>query len=163
MRQTHVFENCTTLKSCAFTGHRNLGEDFSVRKLKKEIKNLILRGVDTFYNGMAMGFDLCAAEQVLALKKKYPQIKLIACIPCYNQERNFSEKDKKRYVEVLKNCDEQVLISTEYFRGCMQKRDKYMAERADCMIAYCKKSTGGAAFTVKCFEKLHPFGMLILL
>lgn len=163
MQQTHFFENCIPLKTCAFTGHRSLGADFSVKKLKKQIKDLILRGVEVFYNGMAMGFDLCAAEQVLALKKKYPHISLIACIPCYHQEKNFSEEDKKRYVEILKKCDKQVLISQEYFRGCMQKRDKYMAELADCMIAYCKKNTGGAAYTVRCFQKLHPFGTLILL
>ena len=58
-------------KSCAFTGHRQLGEDFSLKKLKKSIKTLIEQGVDTFYNGMAMGFDLAAAEMVLILKKKY--------------------------------------------------------------------------------------------
>ena len=57
------------IKSCIFTGHRELGEDFSVKKLKKEIENVIKRGVDTFYNGMAIGFDMFSAETVLKLKK----------------------------------------------------------------------------------------------
>ena len=166
--QTSIFQNEKqnteqTLAACVFTGHRKLGEDFSARKLKFAIRKLIKRGVHTFYNGMAIGFDLLAAEKLIELKKEYPQVRLVACIPCYHQEKSFSERDKKRYVEILKKADEQILLSERYFRGCMQARDKYMAERADCMIAYCEKETGGAAYTVKIFQKLHPDGEILFL
>ena len=140
-------------KNCVFTGHRELGDDFSKIRLKKTIETLIKQGTENFYNGMAMGFDLAAAEMVLILKKKYKNIKLIACIPCYGQEKNFPDEDKARYVAVLKRADEQVLLSQTYFRGCMQNRDRYMADRADMMIAYCHKKTGGAAYTVNYFSK----------
>lgn len=156
-------EENTAIKSCVFTGHRLLEQDFSPKKLKTAVQEAILQGVETFYNGMAMGFDLIAAETVLKWKKKYPHVKLIACIPCYKQERSFSEKDKKRYVAILKKADEKVFLSEEYYRGCMQARDKYMAERADMMIAYCKKQTGGAAYTVKCFQKCNPEGEIFFL
>ena len=119
----------TPPKTCAFTGHRTLGEDFSPRKLKSEIKKLILAGVDTFYNGMSMGFDLLAAEKTLEA--------------------------------IYKKADEKALLSDVYYRGCMQNRNRYMAERADVLIAYCNKKEGGAAYTVKCFQKLHPEGKVI--
>ena len=147
-------------KKCVFTGHRQLGEDFSARKLKKIIRERMEKGVEIFYNGMAMGFDLLAAEYVLQLKKNFPSVKLIACIPCYGQERYFSPEDQKRYVKILKKADETVILSDHYFNGCMQVRDKYMAERADVMIAYCNKKDGGAAYTVKCFQKIHPNGKI---
>ena len=156
-------EENTAIKSCVFTGHRILEDDFSKKRLKIVVQAAIEQGVDTFYNGVAMGFDLIAAEIVLSLKKKYSHVKLIACIPCYKQEKNFSEKDKKRYAAVLKKADEKVLLSEEYYKGCMQARDKYMAERAELMIAYCKKATGGAAYTVKCFQKYHPDGEIVFL
>lgn len=157
MQQLGLFTTeLTPPKSCAFTGHRMLGEAFSARKLKKEIKNLVLQGVDVFYNGMAMGFDLLAAEKVLELKKKYPHIRLILCIPCYQQEKSFSEKDKGRYAAIYKKADERVVLADSYYRGCMQVRNRYMAERADVLVAYCIKDEGGAAYTVKCFKKLHP-------
>ena len=89
-------EENTAIKSCVFTGHRILEDDFSKKRLKIVVQAAIEQGVDTFYNGMAMGFDLIAAEIVLSLKKKYPHVKLIACIPCYKQEKNFSEKEKIR-------------------------------------------------------------------
>ena len=154
-------EKQNTIKTCVFTGHRELDKDFSLRKLKKEIKNLIEKGVDTFLNGVAMGFDLISAETVLSLKKKYPFVKLVVCIPCYHQEKYFTEADKKRYTKVLKSADEKIYVSENYFRGCMQKRDKYMVERADVMVAYLKKEVGGTAFTVNAFKKKKPFANIV--
>ena len=144
------------ISTCAFTGHRGLESGFSKRSLKKEIENLIKIGINTFYNGMAVGFDLLAAETVLSLKKKYPYVKLIACIPCYNQERNYKEEDKKRYVKVYKKVDEYILLSDIYYKGCMLARDRYMADQADVLLAYCKKETGGAAYTVRYFTQKYP-------
>ena len=163
MKQLSIFESEKQIKTCVFTGHRELGTDFSKKKLKEEVKKLILQGVDTFLCGMAMGFDLVAAETVLSLKRKHTQIKLIACIPCIGQEKYFSKADQKRYVTAVKKADEKVILSDSYYRGCMQVRDKYMAERGDVMIAYCKKKEGGAAYTVKCFEKACPDGEIIFL
>ena len=142
--QTENTENIKKLNtySCVFTGHRELEEDFSVRQLRSVIEEVVKGGVTDFYNGMAKGFDLTAATVVVKLKKKYPQIRLIACVPCYGQEKYFSEKDKKTYVSILKKADEKIILSPSYYRGCMQVRDRYMVERADVMIAYCKKRKG---------------------
>lgn len=144
------------ITSCAFTGHRELPQDFPIQKLKSTIEETILKGADTFYNGMAVGFDLLAAEILLSLKDKYPYVKLVACIPCYHQEKNFSDTDKKRYANILRQADEQILLSEKYYRGCMQVRDQYMSDNAEALIAYCKKDTGGAAYTVKYFQKKYP-------
>ena len=143
-------------KSCAFTGHRQIESDFSPKLLWDTLEQYVKNGVTTFYNGMAQGFDLLAAEAVLSLKKIYPQIRLIACIPCYHQEKSFSDTDKARYVSILQRADEQVLLSDVYFRGCMQVRNKYMVDRADALIAYCKKDKGGTAFTVNYCKKKYP-------
>ncbi len=157
MKQLKLFKNENTQKkelhACAFTGHRELGEEFSARRLKKEIKKIIERGVTTFYNGVAMGFDLLAAELVLELKKKHKEVKLVACVPCYGQEKSYSDEDKKRYVRILKKADEVVTLSDHYYNGCMQKRNRYMVDNADALIAYCNKQTGGTAYTVNYFLK----------
>ncbi len=150
-----------TVKNCAFTGHRVLQSDFSFETLEREIRKAIERGADTFYCGMAIGFDLLAAETVLQLKTEYGNVKLIACVPFYGQEKNFSVKDKEKYRSILKSADEKVILSDEYYRGCMQVRNKYMADRADLLITYCKKTTGGTAFTVKYFQKKLPTGEIV--
>lgn len=153
-QQLSLLQN--TIRVCAFTGHRQLEEDFSLKELKKAIKEVIERGADTFLVGMAIGFDLAAAETVLALKRKYKNVRLVACIPCERQEKNFPAADKKRYAKILKKVDEKIVLAGEYYRGCMQKRDIYMADRADILIAYLKKDKGGTAFTVKYFQKKYP-------
>ena len=161
--QLSIEENNKIKKSCAFTGHRVLGGDFSKRKLKAQIKKLIEEGVDIFYNGMAMGFDLLAAETVLSLKRKYPQIKLIACVPCYNQEKSFPEEEKKRYVKILKKADKTEMLSPHYYNGCMQYRNRFMADRADILVAYCNEKTGGAAYTVNYYQKTKPLNEILFM
>lgn len=152
------------IKSCSFTGHRDLSDNFDNEKLKNTVEALIKQGVEVFYNGGAMGFDLLCAEIVLSLKEKYPNSKLILCIPCINQEKSYTEKDKERYREVCKKADEKIYISnTAYFRGCMQKRDKYLADNGDILVAYLTKETGGTAFTVKYYKEKYPFKEILFL
>lgn len=140
------------IRSAAFTGHRETAEG-ETPNLEKTVISLIERGVKTFYCGMAKGFDLIAAECVISLKEKYPDISLIACVPCYGQEKNYSEKDKKRYVQILSKCTQNILVSENYFKGCMQKRNRYMADNADVLVAHLKKEKGGTAYTVNYFLK----------
>lgn len=156
MEQLFIKVKTEEIKICAFTGHRHLPEDFSAQNLYNAVLEFVEKGVYVFYNGMAMGFDLLAAEIVLCLKEFYPKIRLIACVPCYGQEKSFSAKDKNRYVEILKKADDVQTLSDHYFRGCMQERDRYMVDKADMLIAYCKKEKGGAAFTVGYCKKKYP-------
>lgn len=149
--------------SCVFTGHRDLGADFSKRVLKKKIKYFLDKGVRTFYNGFALGFDTEALKVLYPFKKKYPDIKIVACIPCLEQDKMFNEKQKKEYRELLEKADEKVLVSKVYSRDCMLKRNRYMAELADCMIAYCKREKGGTAYTVNYFRKVNPGGEILFL
>ena len=44
-------------RTCAFTGHRNLGRDFNKTELERVIKGLIKGGFTFFLVGMAVGFD----------------------------------------------------------------------------------------------------------
>ena len=150
-------------KSCAFTGHRDMDDNFSVLKLKKIIKGLIEKGVDTFYCGVAMGFDMLAGEIVIKYKKKYPNIKLVVCIPCYNQEKYYSAEDKKRYVKLCEKADEKTVLFERYVKGCPLARNRYMADRADVLLAYCKKDTGGTAYTVNYFHQKYPLKEIIFL
>lgn len=150
-------------RSCVFTGHRELGEFFSCEKLKDVLKECVKNEVNTFYCGMAQGFDLLAGKEILSLKRKDKKIKLIACIPYYGQEKNFSQKDKELYLEIYKNSDEKVVISENYYRGCTLTRNRYMADNADMMIAYLKKETGGTAYTVRYFQKKYPQKNIIFL
>lgn len=66
---------------CCFTGHRpeHLGmpEIEVISWLKKEIRQAVADGFQTFISGMARGVDLWAAEIVLALRDEGTAIRLI--------------------------------------------------------------------------------------
>lgn len=149
-----MIEEKKKIQSCAFTGHRTLEKDFSLEFLKNTIKKLIDDGVNCFYVGMAMGFDLLCAEIVLKLKNE--NVKLIACVPCLEQEKYYSERDKKRYFDILERADEIIYLSNHYYTGCMQKRNAYMVDRCDVLLCYLKKEKGGTAGTVSYCKRKYP-------
>lgn len=139
-------------KSCAFTGHRIVGTDLDKNLLKRVIENLIKRGTETFYCGMAKGFDLIAAECVLGFKKNC-DVKLIACVPYEGQSDSFTEKDKKTYEYILRNCDCVKVFSSYYYNGCMQQRDRYMVDNSDVVVCFLRENRGGTFYTVKYAKK----------
>ena len=143
----------TAYKNCAITGHRSLPQDFSREHLMEVLRSLILQGVTDFYNGLAIGFDLITAEVLVELRAEYPHIKIHGCIPFYGQEIAFPKEDKLRYVQLVKECDDTVVLSDEYHKGCYFKRNDYMVERADVLLAYCHSQKGGAAYTVRSFAR----------
>ena len=138
--------------TCTFTGHRNI-KDFDQALLDRVIENLIKNGCRRFYNGMARGFDLAAAESVLSFKKIYPDIELIACIPCPEQSQTFSAVDRERYKRALSGCSEKILLSDKYYSGCMFYRNRFMVDNADVIVSYLRKKFGGTYYTVRYAEK----------
>ena len=134
--------------TCALTGHRRLPANFDKVALYEALEAMIIRGCDRFLCGMARGFDLEALECLTRLRKKYP-IALVACIPYRGQESGFPEREKEKYRALLKQCDERVYLSGEYSQGCLLARDRYMVDRADVLLAYCTRKTGGTAYTVR--------------
>ena len=134
--------------SCALTGHRELPETFDNRRLFEELKEMIHAGCNTFYCGMAEGFDLLALRLLMELKEEYP-ILIEACIPFKGQEKSFSEKNRLLYRDLLKKCDRVIVLYERYQNGCFLARDRYMVDHSDILFAYCTKTTGGSAYTVR--------------
>ena len=60
------------MTACALTGHRELDKDFTSEVLRKQLYDLVERGVTTFYCGMAIGFDLLCAREILEIKNISP-------------------------------------------------------------------------------------------
>ena len=116
---------------CAFTGHRAMKWPIDGELFERSLVNLIENfEIDTFLDGMAMGFDLFAARKVIELKKKY-RIELVACIPYGDQISSMKGDDRQLYEYVLENCDDVRIISAEYYPGCLYARNRYMVDNAD--------------------------------
>ena len=135
------------IKTCAFSGHRVLGKDFNKEELTRVIKGLIFGGFTTFLVGMAVGFDTECFKILVELRKEYP-IKIIACIPCENQDKNFTATQKIEYKKMLESADEKIYIAKEYTKNCMFKRNMFMVDSASVLVVYLNENKGGTFQTV---------------
>lgn len=143
-------------QTCCFSGHRKIPkEQYSVLKntLQNCIISLINSGVLYFGSGGAIGFDTLAAETVISLRKKYPQIRLIMVYPCKTQTRFWEPKDIKTYEKIKSKSDKVVYMSTEYTPACMFERNRHLIDNSSYCICYLTEAKGGTAYTVNYARK----------
>lgn len=144
----------------AFTGYRSSkmfrgcddpqlrGEQIRHR-LSGQIIRLIGEGYDTFLSGMAEGFDMIAAEEVVRLQHDYPHIGLIAVIPFRGQCERYSHSDKERYDELLVQARERIVLSDAYHVSCFFRRNDFLVDNASQLICYYDGQSGGTRYTVQ--------------
>lgn len=107
---------------------------------------------------MAVGFDLAAAEAVLALRNELPEISLVAVIPFEGMERKFSEGDKVRFRDILVNADKVVSLAPRYSVELYSLRNNFLVDNSSAVIAYFDGSKGGTAYTVRrAIKRLHRY------
>ena len=151
-------------KTACFTGHRpqkfHFGLDeshpdcvFLKQRLYEEIEKAIADGYDYFISGMTLGVDTWAAEAVLALKKKYPHIKLEALLSCVTQADNWSGELKEKFINLLAKCDCIDHVSLYYTSSCMHQRNRYMVDKSSLLIAVYNGAEGGTQYTIEYAQK----------
>lgn len=167
------------VKVC-FTGHRPNklgGYDWNsyknikiMQELKKEIIKVIEANKDKetlFICGGALGIDQMAFEICHKLKTKYNNIKLEVAIPFKNQPNNwFNKDDVKKYKEQLEKADTVTYVDKieeykikgysedAYYPAKMQKRNEYMVDNSEFVIAVWDGTRGGTANCVRYSKKL---------
>ena len=158
MTRSDIAINLQKIKCCAFTGHRpeKLGypeSDGRCAALKEKLRSLIVKlieeeGVTYFISGMAQGVDMYAAEIVLELKEQYPQITLECAIPYERQAVRWPAALRERYFSIASRCDKETMLQRQYTRDCMKKRNQYMVDCADVVLAVWNGEPSGTGQTV---------------
>ena len=147
-------------QTCCFTGHRPVKLPWGSRETDPRciaLKDQIAATLDGIYEtgyrrficGMAIGCDLYFAEAVLALKQQHPDILLEAAIPCDDQAEKWNRSQREHYAELLEQCDLITHVSHVYSPGCMMKRNQYMVDNAELLIACYDGKTGGTFNTLR--------------
>lgn len=127
-----------------FCGHRELHEPEKVKAwLEEVVESLIHEGTDTFYLGGYGQFDALAAAVVRDKKDRYPQIRSVLVLPYLDRNYDASAYDETLYPP-LENVPRRYAIS---------KRNEYMVDHADAVVAYVLYSFGGAGKTLKYAER----------
>lgn len=147
-----------TTNTAAFTGHRCIRYNDRPRlrtELERTITTCYDSGIRHFLCGMALGFDMLAAETLLAMRVEYPDIWLTAVIPFRGQPCKFNPADKGRYQSILGKTDNVVCLSETYFDGCFLRRNDYMLNHASHIIAYYNgEPKGGTFYTCRRAERM---------
>ena len=153
--------------SCCFTGYRPEKMPFKIDKsdpgyiefenrLINKIIELINAGCTTFISGMATGFDIIAAECVLEATEliNHTSVSLICAIPFIEQSKYYSALWKEKYNRLLQKCDNAILISDKYYKGCFMKRNIFMVDNSDIVLTFYDGKPGGTKNTVNYAEGL---------
>lgn len=129
--------------TCCFFGHRDF-PDYLCDNLKSTIKHLIEKeNADLFYVGNNGNFDRCARRLLRKLKEEYPYISyyvVLAYLP--NKKTEYSEGETI-FPEGLESVPPKFAIN---------KRNLWMIEKSDYVVAFVEYSIGGAARAVKIAE-----------
>lgn len=146
-------------KSCFFTGHRNAAFDtMLIMENCHVIEELITeQGITDFYAGGAIGWDTYCAKTILSLRERFKHIKLHLVLPCSPeiQTAKWKHEQKEEYYKILKYADDVEIISKNYDKDCMKKRNARLVELGDiCLCYYNEKNLrSGTGQTVRMAQK----------
>ncbi len=139
----------------AFTGHRTYrGEADEL--LGHTLEALYLRGYRRFLSGMAVGFDLAAAEAVVELRQRHADAELVCIIPFSEHPNRFPAAELCRYNTLIGEADHLICLSEHYTPNCYYMRNDSLVDNSSYIVAYYDGSkSGGTYYTVRRAHRQH--------
>lgn len=136
------------LRSCCVTGHRGIPKDkhnFVKLELERAIQQALIEGYRVFLTGFAQGVDILFAQCVIAQREKYPDLFLEAALPFAGRVKQLRTEEK----ELLAQCDGVQVICEKYQSDCFFKRNQYLVDNSNRVIAvYDERGKGGTFYTI---------------
>ncbi len=144
-------------KVLCFTGHRPeklpTGQILRILTdtLHYYIDDAVDRGYTCFYTGLADGIDYYAAEYLFTLRKTRPGLHIVGVQPCEDYRDFFRQR---RYscarLEFMLHCVDKLVVLPGSFRdhGAFFRRNQYMVDRSQAIIAVCSGGRSGSMQTL---------------
>ena len=130
---------------CTFFGHRDTPREVAPRLRDALVQLIEQHGADTFYVGNQGEFDSMVEKVLRELQGIYPHIvcfTVLAYMPAYMP--GAADGMETIYPEGLETTPKRFAIS---------KRNRWLIDHSDTVIAYVKYSTGGAVQWKELAEK----------
>jgi len=148
----------------SFTGHRP--EKIGGYKTPNPIYNYVYEQLTNkllelkpskCITGMALGVDTIAAELCLSLN-----IPFVAAIPFIGQESAWNKDQQQIYNDLLFEANETFVVSEGgYASWKMQKRNQWMVDNSNIVLAVYDGSLGGTANCINYAKKLNKEVIII--
>ena len=120
-------------------------------RLRYRVMPLIADGVVYFGVGGAQGFDMLAAEYLLKVRDEFgKRIRIISVLPFPEYRKDWPEEDFRRQEEIIRRSDKVVYVCPKEEKGAYLARDRKLVDESAFCVCWCRKKTGGTAYTVRC-------------
>lgn len=134
-------------KSCFFVGHRDAPEEIFLALMNAVEIHISSYGVTEFIVGGYGSFDRMAARAVIEAKRKHPEITLSLLLPYHPAER------KIKTPEGFDNTYHPPGMEKVPRKFAIVRANRYVAEHADCIIAYAWHPASNAVNLVEYANK----------
>ena len=136
----------------AVTGHRPqklFGYDLSAIEYKNMLEFMMKfireNNATNCISGMALGVDT-----VFAIASIKCAVDLECAIPCKNHSSRWNSKSVEMYNKILSKANKITMVSEEEYKPwLMQRRNEYMVDNCDLLLAIWDGSSGGTGNCVK--------------
>ena len=127
-------------KICYFCGHREILDADIEKRVMSAVTELIRDGFTEFYSGGMGEFDKMCERTVYALKRDHDKISLKLVLPYMSARVN---NDRERYAVLY---DEIIVpdLGSIHYKRAITARNRWMADRANAILAYVCHDYGGA-------------------
>jgi len=134
---------------CSFFGHRDAGEHVRPALYAEIERSITGRGMDTFYVGDYGNFDRMASGILHEMKERYPHIsvfRVLAYLPTKARDQPSADQMPTLFPDGLE------LVPRRY---AIARRNRWIADASDIIIAYVVASYGGAYDALKYARQKH--------
>ncbi len=143
------------MSAACFTGHRQLPPYESAAyaalmcALDSAISDAVSHGITAFLSGGACGFDLLAAERVLAYRAEQATPKLHLIIPYNGFISTFPDAEQARYHRIAAYADDVTSVFPGAGIAAYRQRNQRLVDAAERCIAYLRNEKSGTGQTVR--------------
>lgn len=110
--------------------------------LMNTLEKLIKSGVEEFVVSMDREVGLAVANLVLLQKKKYPHVRLTCLLPWEEQAVCWPESVRSVWFSLIPQCDREVMLEYHRSEDNDQKRDDYLMDNCDSLLAVWDQKAG---------------------
>ncbi|MBE5794646.1 MAG: DUF1273 domain-containing protein [Clostridiales bacterium] len=128
------------MPTCTFFGHRDCPDSIRPNLQKAIIRLIVQEGVDTFYVGHQGKFDRYALAALQQVAIEYPHIRYTVVL-AYLPTHQHAEKSSHQADTMIPDG-----IETAPKRFAISRRNRWLVEHADYVIAYALYRGGAMQF-----------------
>ncbi|KMK76697.1 DUF1273 domain-containing protein [Alkalihalobacillus pseudalcaliphilus] len=125
---------------------KHIGITYIRQAFKQRLIPLIEDGLEWVIISGQLGVELWVAEEVIALKEIYPQLKLSVLTPFLEQEKTWNEKNQEYYREIIGKADFVKSITNRPYENPLQLKQKnqFIIEKVDGLLVLFDEEKEGS-------------------